>query len=97
MSLKDPSTHQTHPSVDIIVGRMLIVNYRLVIAENVEAEAVRRPIIVEENASEQIGVILNDNFYEIFSSWWESFVSPKLALDFQIISGVFVANRLSLS
>lgn len=47
----------THPSIDIVVGTVFIVNDGLVVAEDVEAEARRGPVIVEENASEKISVI----------------------------------------
>lgn len=41
-----------YPTVNIVVGAVFVVNYRLVIAENVKTETVRRTVIVEENAGE---------------------------------------------
>lgn len=47
----------TNPSIDIVVGTVFIVNDGLVVAEDVEAEARRGPVIVEEHAREKISVI----------------------------------------
>lgn len=47
----------THPSVYIVVGAVFVVNNRLIVAQNVEAETVRRSVVVEQNSGEQIRVI----------------------------------------
>jgi hypothetical protein len=47
----------THPTVDIVVRTVFIVDYRLIVTKNVKTEAIGRAVVVEENAGEEIGVI----------------------------------------
>lgn len=49
--------HETYPSINIIFRTVFIVDNWLVIAQDVEAEAIWGAVVVEKNASEQIGVI----------------------------------------
>lgn len=78
---------------------MLAIDYRLIIAEYIEAESIRCLVVVVESSTKQIRFVTYKNKEFNDTIFWNVTLldPPKLAEPCQIISGFCVIKRSSLS